>query len=64
MKKRDKMCRCHKKQIGGMLSPAQMKKLRDLLGDLAHYRGRSWKLPCYLLRVKNSMGWAIVGANR
>jgi hypothetical protein len=38
MKKRDKMCRCHKKQIGrgrfdsqiltgGMLSPAQMKKL-------------------------------------
>ena len=27
MKKRDKMCRCHKKQIGGMMSPAQMKKL-------------------------------------
>ena len=27
MKKRTKMCRCHKKQIGGMLSPAQMKKL-------------------------------------
>ena len=29
MKKRNKMmmCRCHKKQIGGMMTPAQMKKL-------------------------------------
>ena len=41
MKKRDKMCRCHKKQNGGaFLSPAQVKKLmgpvaRNLTGSAA-----------------------------